>query len=136
MGIISILAAAAAAYAFGALWYMSLGKPWMKATGITQEQVDGGAGKSPGPFIVSAIMVILVAGMMRHIFAQAGIVGLEKSLLSGLGLGVFIAAPWLVTNYAYAMRPKVLTLIDGGYSVIGCMIIGGVLGLFTGGAAM
>ncbi len=136
MQYVSVLAAAVAAYGFGALWYMSLGKPWMKAAGITQDQVDGGAGKNPGPFIISAIMVIIVAGMMRHMFAQAGVVGLEKSALSGFGLGAFIAAPWLVTNYAYAMRPKVLTLIDGGYSMIGCTIIGVVLGLFSGGTGM
>jgi hypothetical protein len=35
-----------------------------------------------------------------------------------------------VTNYAYAMRPRALTLIDGGYAVIGCTIIGIVLTLF------
>lgn len=136
MGYVSVLAAAAAAYAFGALWYMMLAKPWMKATGITQEQVDGGAGKDPIPFIISAIMVIIVAGMMRHLFAQAGVVGVEKSLLSGFGLGAFIATPWIVTNYAYGMRPRNLTLIDGGYATIGCSLMGLVLGLFTGGAAM
>ena len=130
MQYLSVLAAAAAAYAFGALWYMTLGKPWMKAAGITQEQVDGGAGKSPIPFIISAIMVIIVAGMMRHAFMQAGITEPIKSALSGLGIGAFMVTPWIVTNYAYGMRPRNLTLIDGGYATIGCTIIGLVLGLF------
>ncbi len=136
MEYVAVLAAAAAAYVFGAIWYMALRNPWMVAAGITQEQVDGGMGKDPKPFIISAIMVILVAGMMRHMFAQAGIMGIEKSLLSGLGLGAFIALPWIVTNYAYGGRPRNLTLIDGGYATIGCTIIGLVLGLFTGDAAM
>lgn len=33
-------------------------------------------------------------------------------------------------NYAYADRPRALTLIDGGYAVLGCALIGAVLGLF------
>ncbi|MBL4806411.1 MAG: DUF1761 domain-containing protein [Rhodobacteraceae bacterium] len=130
MEYVSVLAAAVAAYAFGAIWYMSLGKPWMKAVGITQEQVEGGAGKHPGPFIISGISVIIVAGMMRHVFSMAGIDGVQETALAGLGIGAFMVLPWIVTNYAYGMRPKTLTLIDGGYATIGCTIIGLVLGLF------
>ncbi len=130
MEFLAVLAAAAGAYAFGAFWYMTNGKRWMEAAGITKEQIGGGAGKNPGPFILSAVMVILVAGMMRHVFGMAGIDGFAKGFLSGLGLGLFIVTPWIATNYAYSMRPRALTLIDGGYATIGCTIIGSFLGLF------
>lgn len=130
MEYVAVLVAAAGAYAFGAAWYMMNAKPWMEATGITQEQVEGGAGKSPMPFIISAIMVIIVAGMMRHTFSLSGIDTVGKGFLSGLGIGAFLVAPWIVTNYAYSMRPRMLTVIDGGYAIIGCTIIGTILALF------
>ena len=130
MGFIAVLVAAAGAYAFGAFWYMYNAKPWMAAAGISKEQIEGGAGKNPGPYIISAIMVILVAGMMRHIFGMAAIDTVAKGFLAGLGLGAFIVAPWIVTNYAYSMRPRALTLIDGAYAIIGCTIIGTILALF------
>ncbi len=130
MGFLSVLAAAAAAFVFGGAWYGTLGKPWMKAAGITQEQVYGGAMKSPGPFIISFIMLILVAGMMRHGLSMAGISSVGKSALAGFGIGAFMATPWIVTNHAYGMKPITLTLIDGGYATIGCTVIGLVLGLF------
>lgn len=130
MEFIAVLVAAAGAYAFGAVWYMVNAKSWMAATGITQEQIEGDVGKDPTPFIISAIMVIVVAGMMRHVFGMAGIDTVTKGFLSGLGIGAFIVAPWIVTNYAYAMRPKTLTLIDGGYAIIGCTIVGTILALF------
>jgi hypothetical protein len=130
MGFLSIIAAAAAAFIFGGIWYGSLGKPWMKAAGITPEQVEGGAMKSPGPFIISAIMLIIVAGMMRHGFSMAGIVSPAKGALAGFGIGAFMATPWIVTNHAYGMKPRTLTLIDGGYATIGCTIIGLVIALF------
>jgi len=130
MEYLAVLAAAAAAYAFGAIWYMMLGKPWMKATGITPEQVEGGAMKSPMPFIISALMLIIVAGMMRHGFEMSLIDTAGKGAIAGLGIGAFLATPWIVTNHAYGMKPRMLTLIDGGYATIGCTIIGLVLGAF------
>jgi hypothetical protein len=129
MELIAVLVAAAGAYAFGAVWYMVNAKTWTAAAGISQEQVEGGAGRNPMPFIISAIMMILVAGMMRHVFGMAGIDTGYKGFLAGLGLGAFIVGPWIVTNYAYSMRPRALTFIDGGYAVIGCTIIGTILGL-------
>ena len=132
MGIVSVLIAAITAYAFGAVYYMVLAKPWMAASGVTQEQARDG---SKMPFVISGVMVILVAGMMRHIFVQAGIDDLNKGLITGFGLGAFIAAPWIVTNYAYGMRPRMLTVIDGGYATIGCTLMGLVLGFFAGGSA-
>jgi hypothetical protein len=127
MEVINVIAAAVVAYAFGAVWYMTLAKPWMAAAGITEEQVKDG---SKTPYIISFVMLLVVAGMMRHIFALGGIDTIGKGFMSGLGLGLFIVAPWIVTNYAYSMRPRQLTLIDCGFAVGGCTVIGIVLTLF------
>ena len=133
MQFLSVLAAAAASYGFGAVWYMVLAKPWMAAAGVREEDIKDADGKmkgGPAPFITALVAAVLVAGMMRHIFSLAGITGVDKGLVSGLGLGLFIATPWIATNYGFAMRPRALTLIDGGYATIGCSIMGLVLTLF------
>ena len=127
MQYIAVLAAAAASYAFGAIWYMVMAKPWMAAAAVSEEDIRR---KDPMPFIISGISAIIVAGMMRHIFAQAGIMGWDKGLIAGLGIGLFLATPWIATNYAFAFRPKNLILIDGVYATVGCTIMGLVLGLF------
>ena len=131
MGMLSVLIAAAASFAFGAVWYISLSKPWMAAADVACDD-DGKPTENGGvlPFIIGGVCMILVAGMMRHIFAMAGIDGFGKGLVAGLGVGLFFITPWVAMNYAYSMRPKNLTLIDGGYSIIGPAIIGAVLGLF------
>ena len=82
------------------------------------------------PFVISFISAVLVAGMMRHIFALAGIDDVAKGVMAGAGLGLFIVTPWIATNYAFSSRPKNLTLIDSGYAAIGCTIMGVVLTLF------
>jgi hypothetical protein len=130
MGFLSVLVAAAAAYAFGAVWYMALGRAWMDAAGIRRGADGRTEAAGAMPFVVSALMVIVVAGMMRHVFAMSGLDTVSDGLMGGFGAGAFLVLPWIVTNYAYAMRPRALTLIDGGYAVIGCTIIGIVLTLF------
>ena len=131
MEYVNVLAAAAGSWVFGAVWYMSLAKPWVAAAGLKVDangRPEGGG--SPLPFMLSALAMILVAGMMRHIFAEAQITTLVKGTLSGLGIGLFFIAPWTMINNAYAMRPFKLTLIDGGYATFGSAIIGAILTLF------
>ena len=127
MELINVIVAAIAAFAFGAVWYMSLAKPWMAATGITKEQQRSGGS---GPYIIAFIGAVLTAGMMRHIFAAAGIEGVGSGIVSGFGIGLFIATPWIINNCAFEGRPASLMLINGGYAAGGCTVIGLVLNLF------
>jgi hypothetical protein len=55
--------------------------------------------------------------------------GPAKGMTSGLGIGLFFIAPWIMMNNGYTARPFRLTLIDGGYAALGCAVIGLVLAL-------
>lgn len=128
MGIISIIVATIAAFAFGAVYYMALSKPWMAAAGIAV----GSDGKpansdSPTPYIVSFVCILLVAGMMRHSFALSGIDTIGKGIQSGFGIGLFFITPWIFINTGYSDRPWKLAVIDGGYATAAATIIGAVL---------
>ena len=126
MGILAVLAAAVAAWVVGALWYMVLAKPWMAASGV-RVGPDGRPEGGALPYILSLIAMVLVAGMMRHVFALSAVDTWDKGLVSGLGVGLFFISPWIMINNAYAGNPFRLTLIDGGYAVLGCAVIGPVL---------
>ena len=131
MGLLSVILAAAAAWLWGAAWYMALSKPWLRAAGVPCD--DHGRptnAPSPLPFVLSAIAMLLVSGMMRHILVMSGLSGSLPSAVTGLGIGLFFIAPWVMINNAYAGRPAMLTVIDGGYAVTGCTLIGLILGLF------
>ena len=129
MEIISVIAAAIAGFAFGAAWYMALSKQWVAASGIEVDENGQPVNQSKTPFILAGIAMLLVAGMMRHMFAMSGIDTLAAGLVSGLGVGLFFISPWIMINNAYGDRPFNLTLIDGGYATFGCAVIGAVLGL-------
>ncbi|MEL6682804.1 MAG: DUF1761 domain-containing protein [Pseudomonadota bacterium] len=128
MGLLSVLAAAIAAFAFGAIYYMVLSKPWMEAASIAVGP-DGKPENSsnPTPYIVSFLCIILVAGMMGHTFVLSGIDTVGKGLQSGFGIGLFFITPWIFINTGYSDRPWKLALIDGGYATAAATIIGAVL---------
>ena len=123
---IAVIAAGAAGWVFGAIWYGVMGKAWMEAAELTEAQIEKNR-KNIAAFIGSFIMAILVAGMMRHVFVTSGIDTLGKGAMTGLGLGLFIATPWIATNYLFAQRKPMLTVIDGTYATVGCLLMGIVL---------
>jgi len=131
MGFFSVIIAAVAAFAFGAVYYMVLAKQWMAVSGVDVGS-DGKPANSgnPTPYIVSFVCIILVAGMMRHSFALSGVETFGKGLLSGLGIGLFFISPWIFINTGYSNRPWKLAVIDSGYAATAAAIIGGVLTLF------
>jgi hypothetical protein len=130
MGFLTVIVAAAAGFAVGAVWYMALAAPWMTAAGIKRIPDGWPENSSALPFVLAGIAMVLVAGMMRHTFALSGIDSAGAGLVSGLGIGLFFISPWIMINNAYARRPFRLTLIDGGYATFGCAVIGLMLTLF------
>ena len=131
MEYLAVLAAALAGFAVGGVWYMVLSKHWVKAVGhpVKADGTPDGEG-SPMPFIVLAVALILVAGMMRHVFAMSDINTVGLGLMSGVGIGAFFIAPWIAMNNAFGKRPVMLTVIDGGYAILGATVMAVVLTLF------
>jgi Protein of unknown function (DUF1761) len=136
MEFLNVIAAALAAFAFGAVWYMSMSKAWIAAAEIAVDangrpvpREGGGAGGAM-PFIVGLAAMVLVAGMMRHLLGASGVTTVGGGAIAGFGVGAFLITPWVAMNYAFAMRKPSLTVIDGVNSVVGCTIMGVVLNAF------
>ena len=131
MGFLAVILAAVATFVLGAVYYMVLSKPWVEASGVPTDANGQPLNSSnPAPYIVSFVMILLVAGMMRHTFALSGIDTLGKGILSGLGVGLFFITPWIFINTGYSDRPWKLAIIDSGYATFGCAVMGLVLTLF------
>lgn len=129
MTFLSVLVAGLAGYAVGAVWYMSLAKLWMAAVGKTEEEVK--ASRNPLPFIIAFLGNVLAAGALRQGFTIGDISGSIEGALAGFMIGLFVTAPWIITNYAFADRPKPLWWIDAGHAVLALLAIGAVLGAFS-----
>lgn len=131
MSFVSVIAAALAGFGVGAIYYTLLSRPWIAASGVPVDdkgQPEGGA--IPLIFAGAFVCILIVAGMMRHMMASAGITTPVGGLVAGGGVGLFFIAPWLVMNGLYGRRTPMLAVIDGGYATLACAAMGLVLGLF------
>ncbi|WP_172298537.1 DUF1761 domain-containing protein [Pseudoruegeria sp. HB172150] len=121
MDIFAIIGAAAAAWIFGAIWYGFLGARWMAASGLTEDSIDR---KNAVPYVGSFVCALLVSTMFWHVLKTAEIVGIGESALTGLGLGLFVAAPWIATNVLFSQRDKNLIWMDCAYPAGGMTLMG------------
>lgn len=132
MEFLHVLAATVGGYALGAVYYMTLSKPWLTATGLPLGP-DGrpvGGDNGARPFVVGFLCTLLVAGMMRHIFTMSALDTPIEGVMGGFGIGAFLISPWLVLCYGYSMRKTALMVIDAGYAILGCTVMGLILTLF------
>lgn len=127
MDYVIVLGAAAAGFIFSALWYTVFGKAWQAEVGLSDDDVKPANAK--GAYIIAVIAAIVVSGILRHIFVGAGLYGPGAGLISGLGVGLFVAGAYISLNYAFAQRSVKLMLIDVGNAAGSCASIGLVLGL-------
>lgn len=132
MEFLHVLAATVGGYALGAVYYMTLSKPWLTATGLPLGPNGRPVGGDNGarPFVVGFLCTLLVAGMMRHIFTMSALDTPIEGVMGGFGIGAFLISPWLVLCYGYSMRKTALMVIDAGYAILGCTVMGLILTLF------
>jgi hypothetical protein len=135
VNLVSVLVAAIASFAFGAVWYMSLGKQWMAALGKTEEQLMPGGKQDPMPYIITLIMQLIMAWFLAGLILHLG----PSSMTAGLTAAFFSWLAFVVTtqvvNHRFSRAPWSLTLIDCGHWLGVFLVQGAILGWWNSMAA-
>jgi Protein of unknown function (DUF1761) len=122
---LAVLIAAVAGFAFGAAYYVGLSKQWLAAIGMTKEAVA--AGRSPAPFIVSIVALLIMAwvlaGGIGHL--GPGQVTLKNGIISALLMWLGFVITTLAVNYSFGQP---LTVIDGIHWLGVLVIQGAIIG--------
>jgi hypothetical protein len=125
---LAVIAAAVAAFLFGAFWYTTLGRYWMAACGKTE--ADKPKSMPVGPlvttFVGQLVMAWVLAGLIGHFGSAA--VTVRDGMISGGFCWLGFVITTLAANYAFQGRPIVLTAIDGGHWLGVLVIEGAVIG--------
>lgn len=154
MNFLALLAAAASALVVGFIWYNPnlFGNAWMKAAGMTDEQVKGG--NMAKIFIMAFIFAFILAMAMQmltiHQIGAMGMVGgdIEGALpsyaafmadyglahrsfghgaLHGAMSGIFVALPIIGTNALFERKGAKYILINTGYWIVTMAAMGAIV---------
>jgi hypothetical protein len=127
---LAILIAAVAGWVAGAVWYMALAKPWMAAVGLAKEKIEQSRTR-PGaslPFVfafaANVIMAWVLAGLMGHL----GQVTVRNGVISGAFCWFGFVTTTMLVNNSFAMRSRMLLLIDGGHWLVVLLLMGAIIG--------
>ena len=112
---LAIVLAAAAGFVVGGIWYGPImGKRWMGAVGLTEEQVKDGSMALiyGGAFAFS----LLASWTLAHTFASYDYeLSFFAKVMTALGVALGFIIPALGTNYLFSQKSKALFFIDAGY---------------------
>jgi hypothetical protein len=131
MEYLGIVAAAVAAWIFGAVWYMGLGRQYQAALGLTPEQCNKGKPMPVAPMAVCFLGELVMAAALSWILARLSAVGWMWGAQMGLLFGIAIVVPTVIINHMFPGRSKALMLIDSGHWIGVLAIEGAVLGVFA-----
>lgn len=120
---LAVLAAAAATFVIGGLWYSVLfAKPWQKATGLSNDELRSGVVRV---FVGSALLALVMAASLAAFIGSGGAV---FGLLAGLAAGITWVAAAFGINYLFERRSVRLWLINAGYNVVTFGVMGVIVG--------
>jgi hypothetical protein len=132
---LSVLAAAVAAWLFGAVYYTALANAWHAAQGKTLEQCKAeNAGKSgaakAAPFILSFVAELIMGWALYGLLFHMSMFTLRAGAISGAALWLGFVLTTIAVNNAYVGRKVMLTVIDSAHWLGALIIIGAIVGWF------
>ncbi|MFT4098289.1 MAG: DUF1761 domain-containing protein [Rhodoblastus sp.] len=129
---LAILAAAVAAWLFGAIWFAALGRPWAIGLGLMSSDAPAARGKPPifaliFSFVAEVAMAAMLDGLITHLAGPQ--YSLAPALIGAFFVWFGFVAPTIATNYAYQKRPWPVFAVDLGHWLGVLLIQGAVLAL-------
>ena len=113
----------------GALWYGPLfGKPWMAATGIKMEDIEGKS--MMPPYVIAILNSCFMAFMMANVLVWAGVDSLGGGLFTGLLMWLGFTGLSFGVNHAFELRSLYLWFINSTMYLVGLLIMGSVLAIW------
>ncbi|OIO63207.1 MAG: hypothetical protein AUJ47_06425 [Candidatus Marinimicrobia bacterium CG1_02_48_14] len=134
----AVLVSALVFFGLGALWYGPLfGKSWMKAMGINPDdaakmQAETNMVKSFGIMLVASFIASLatahIIGYMLVVFPAPS--ALSVAWTSAFWLWLGYSFTYILTAPAFENRPWSYVFINGGYWLVGLLVIASILGIW------
>ena len=131
---LAVFIAGLAAFGFGAVFYITLSRPWMNAMGWSAEQraahAKGEVNPGKAPFIISIVANVIMAWVLAGLIGHMGEITVRSGLISAAFAWLGFVVTTLAVNYGFGARKPMLTVIDGGHWLGVLLIMGAVIGAF------
>jgi glycerol uptake facilitator-like aquaporin len=126
-----VLAATVAAFIFGNVYYIALGKHYAAAHGFTNEEMEAKYASPPiRQMIITFIATIIMSFMLYGILTHMPKFDMRNGAISALLIWIGFMATTIAVLYAYLGKSLKAWVIDSGHWFISLLIQGVILGWF------
>ena len=126
---LAVVLAAVSGFIIGGIWYGPvMGKQWMGAVGLTEEDIKKG---NMGMIYGTTFFLSLVASfVLAHTIETYGELSYSTIIMLAQGVALGFIIPAIGTNYLFSQKSKALFLIDAGYWLLFYTAMGAVHAYF------
>lgn len=131
----AVLVAGVADWLLGAVWFTAFAKQWQAGLRMSSEELQAHmAHPNFWPYIIAFACSVLLAYVIARLVASSPTHGLVRGIIVGflVGLGAAVA---MVTEMVFEVRGQPFILISAAYPLVGCLLMGIILGAWRRKAA-
>jgi len=127
---LAILVAALADWILGAVWFTVFADQWRAGLRMAPAELQQYmAHPNFWPYLIALLCNLLMAYAVARLVAGSTTQGLFRGITAGLLIGL-AAAMAMVTEMVFEIRPRSFVLISAAYPLVGCILMGIVIGLW------
>lgn len=128
---LAVILAALCGFLVGGIWYGPImGKKWMGAVGLTEEEIK--SGNMPLIYGGAFLFSLLASWMLAHTYGSyLQELDLTRKVLISFGIALGFVVPAIGTNYLFSQKGRSLFFIDAGYWLLFYIAMGVVHGLMS-----
>jgi hypothetical protein len=128
---LAVVIATLAGFGLGAMWYMVLGRAWMRALGKTDAEIKESRGAAKAlPFVIALVALFVMAWILAGLMGHLAQVSVRGGVIAGFLVWVGFVITTMGVNHAFSGANPKLTLIDGGHWLAVLIVMGAVIGAF------
>jgi len=124
----AIVVAAIACFLFEAVWYSMFFQPWLNGIGRTYEWLAHSGANTTFQFAVALIAEAVIAASISCITQLTGQQTWQRGIKVAALLWLGFVLTTLSTEYVFEVRPWSLLGINGGFWLLGMILMGAIVG--------
>jgi len=127
---LAILVAAVADWILAAVWFTVFANQWKAGLRMAPAELQQYM-SHPNfwPYLIALLCNLLIAYAIARVVAGSATQGLFRGITAGLLIGL-AAAMAMVTEMVFEVRPMQFVLISAAYPLIGCILMGIIIGVW------
>jgi len=124
----AVLVAAIVHWLLGAVWFTVFSNVWMAGLRMEPDELQAyKAHPNFWPYLIALLCNFLLAYAIARLLSGSESQGLFRGIRVGMLVGMAVAVA-MATELVFEMRPRSFIVIAAGYPLVGCILMGIILG--------